>query len=46
MENRAKWTDLIPDTGLRIAEVFDEGDMEYTPGIFSLIRQKGGEGAQ
>lgn len=46
MESRANWTDLIPDTGLKISEVFDQGDELYTPGIFALIKQKTGEGAQ
>jgi len=46
MESRANWTDLIPDTGLKISEVFDQGDELYTPGIFALIKQKSGEGAQ
>jgi len=40
IETRAKWTDLIPDTGLRIAEVVNQGDMLYTPGIFSLLNTK------
>lgn len=38
MESRGTWTDLIPDTGLRIAEVFDQGQEEYLPGIFSLLK--------
>lgn len=46
METRAKWTDLIPDTGLRIAEVYDQGDSMYTPGISSVLTQTTGEGAQ
>lgn len=40
IETRAKWTDLIPDTGLKIAEVVDQGDMLYTPGIFNLLNTK------
>lgn len=40
IETRAKWTDLIPDTGLKIAEVVDQGDMLYTPGIFGLLNSK------
>jgi phage major head subunit gpT-like protein len=40
IETRAKWTDLIPDTGLKIAEVVDQGDMLYTPGIPSLLNTK------
>lgn len=46
MENRQKWTDLIPDTGLKITEVFDQGDESYSPGIFSILKKKGGSGAQ
>ena len=46
METRSNWTDLIPDVGLKIAEVFDQGDQLYTPGIFSILKTKNGEGAQ
>jgi len=46
MENRSKWTDLIPDVGLKIAEVYDQGDEEYTPGIFSVLKQESETGAQ
>ena len=46
METRGTWTDLIPDTGLRIAEVFDQGQEEYLPGIFSILRSATGTGAQ
>lgn len=46
MENRAKWTDLIPDTGLRIAEFYDQGDDLYTPGIFAVLKASTGTGAQ
>ncbi len=45
-ETRGKWTDLIPDTGLKISEVFDQGDLEYQPGIFAILRQDSGTGAQ
>lgn len=45
-ESRAKWTDLIPDTGLRISEVFDQGDDLYTPGVNSVLNVTTGEGAQ
>lgn len=38
MENRQKWTDLIPDTGLKITEFYDQGDSLYTPGIFSVLK--------
>lgn len=46
MENRQKWTDLIPDTGLKIMEVYDQGDEQYTPGIFSILKSTNGTGAQ
>lgn len=46
MENRQKWTDLIPDTGLRISEVFDQGDDLYTPGIFSILKKVSTDKAQ
>lgn len=46
MENRQKWTDLIPDVGLKIAECYDQGDMIYSPGIFALIKNEGASGAQ
>lgn len=45
-ESRSKWTDLIPDTGLRIAEVFDQGDALYTPGVGSILHTATGAGAQ
>lgn len=45
-ENRQKWTDLIPDTGLRISEVFDQGDMEYSPGILNVLKVTSETGAQ
>ncbi len=45
-ETRGKWTDLIPDVGLKISEVFDQGDLEYQPGIFAILRQDSGTGAQ
>lgn len=37
---RANWTDLIPATGLQIAEVFDQGGELYTPGIANIINVK------
>ena len=46
METRAKWTELIPDTGLRMAEVYDQGDTLYTPGIGNVLNSTGGVGAQ
>lgn len=36
-ESRGNWTDLVPGVGLQIAEVFDQGQEEYTPGIFSVL---------
>lgn len=45
-ESRAKWTDLIPDTGLKISEVFDQGDLLYKPGVSSIMNVTTGEGAQ
>lgn len=45
-ESRAKWTDFIPDTGLRIAEVTDQGDDLYTPGIDALLNVRKVTGAQ
>ena len=38
METRAKWGELIPDVGLRITEMYDQGDMLYTPGIANLLK--------
>lgn len=45
-ETRAKWTDLIPDVGLKISEVFDQGDLLYVPGVGSIMNVTTGEGAQ
>jgi len=45
-ESRAKWTDLIPDTGLRISEVFDQGDDLYSPGVNNVLNVSTGTGAQ
>lgn len=45
-ETRAKWTDLIPDTGLKISEVFDQGNDLYTPGVGNVLHVTTGEGAQ
>lgn len=39
MENIQKWTDLIPDVGLKISEVYDQGDDLYTPGIFAVLKK-------
>ncbi len=45
-ESRGKWTDLIPDTGLKISEVFDQGDDLYTPGVNNVLNVTTGDGAQ
>lgn len=37
MENRGTWTDLIAGVGLEIAEVFDQGQEEYIPGIGEVL---------
>jgi phage major head subunit gpT-like protein len=46
MENRTKWTDLIPDTGLKISEAYDQGDDLYTPGIFAVLKKNSDDKAQ
>lgn len=46
MESRGTWTDLIAGVGLQIAEVFDQGQEEYTPGISALLIQTTGTGAE
>lgn len=46
METRGIWTDLIPDVGLRISEVFDQGQEQYVPGIGNVLTLSNGEGAQ
>jgi hypothetical protein len=46
METRSNWTDLIPGVGLTISEAFDQGDELYTPGIFSILRNKTTDQAQ
>lgn len=45
-ETRGKWTDLIPDTGLKISEASDQGDDLYTPGVSNVLNVATGEGAQ
>lgn len=37
MESRGNWTDLIAGVGLQIAEVFDQGQEEYLPGISAAL---------
>ena len=46
MESRGTWTDLIPDTGIKMSDVFDQGDGLYTPGILNLLNVRSGSGAQ
>lgn len=46
IETRANWTDLIKGVGLEIAEVFDQGQEEYIPGIGALLSLTTGDGAQ
>ena len=46
IETRAKWTDLIPDTGLKISVVFDQGDDLYTPGVSNVLNVETVDGAQ
>lgn len=46
METRAKWTDLIPDVGLKIAEVIDQASLTYQPGIAGILLTTTGSGAQ
>lgn len=45
-ETRGTWTDLIAGVGLEIAEVFDQGQEEYQPGIGNVLQQPGASGAQ
>lgn len=46
METRGIWTDLIAGVGLQIAEVFDQGQEEYLPGIGNVLTMSTGTGAQ
>jgi phage major head subunit gpT-like protein len=46
MESRGTWTDLIAGVGLEIAEVFDLGQEQYTPGIGEILTATSGEGAE
>ncbi len=46
VETAGRWTDLIDGVGLEIAEVFDQGQEEYTPGldrVIKLVRGTGGK---
>lgn len=46
IESRGNWTDLIAGVGLQIAEVFDQGQEEYLPGIGNVLTRSTGTGAQ
>ena len=46
MENRGNWGDLIAGVGLQIAEVFNQAQEEYQPGIFNLLNKVTGTGAE
>jgi hypothetical protein len=46
IETRATWTDLIAGVGLEIADVFDQGQEEYLPGIGNVLNTTSGDGAQ
>lgn len=46
VESRAKWTDLIAGVGLEFADVFDQGQEEYRPGINKVLTETSGSGAQ
>lgn len=46
IESRGTWTDLIAGVGLEIAEVFDQGQEEYIPGVGNVLNSTSGEGAQ
>jgi len=45
-ETRGNWTDLIAGVGLQIAEVFNQAQEEYLPGIGSVLQTSTGVGAQ
>lgn len=38
IESRAKWGELIDDVGLKITQMYDQGDMLYTPGVSNILR--------
>lgn len=38
LENKGIWTDLIKGVGLQIAEVFDQGQEEYIPGLGNVVK--------
>lgn len=45
METRGSWTDLIAGVGLMIAEVFNQAQQEYQPGILAVLNGVNGDGA-
>lgn len=46
VETRGIWTDFIGGVGLEIAEVFNQAQEQYKPGIFALLNNVTGTGAQ
>jgi len=46
IESRGTWTDLVAGVGLEIAEVYDQGQEEYLPGISNLLITTTGTGAE
>ena len=46
IESRGTWSDLVDGVGLEIADVFDQGQEEYIPGISNLLISSTGAGAQ
>jgi hypothetical protein len=45
-ELRGNWADLIAGVGLQIAEIFNQAQDEYVPGIFNVLNNVSGQGAQ
>lgn len=46
MESRSNWLDLIQGVGLEIAEVFNQAQTEFQPGIFNVLNRITMTGAQ
>ena len=46
METKGKWGEFIAGVGVDFAEVFDEGQEEYIPGLPNVVQTASGEGAQ
>lgn len=46
VESRGNWSDLIKGVGLEIADVFDQGQDLYMPGIGNILSISSGDGAQ